>query len=172
MNFARILAATAVVTAAALGATLGASPALAAPVSATTPATAKAQIVKPLVLTATQSIDFGTILLTAVTASTAVSISQAGAITCGTGLTCSATGKQAIFNVAGSNNQTVKIATTAANITNGTTNLLFTPSAPATVLLTNSGAPGSNFNVGGAFAIDTATTDGVYTGNLIVTVDY
>jgi putative copper export protein len=168
MNFARILAATAVVTAAALTVT----PALAAPVSATTPATARAQIVKPLVLTATQSIDFGTILLTAVTASTAVSISQAGAITCGTGLTCSATGKQAIFNVAGSNNQTVKIATTAANITNGTTNLLFTPSAPATVLLTNSGAPGNNFNVGGSFAIDTATTDGVYTGNLIVTVDY
>ena len=168
MNFARILAATAVVTAAALTVT----PALAAPVSATTPATARAQIVKPLVLTATQSIDFGTILLTAVTASTAVSISQAGAITCGTGLTCSATGKQAIFNVAGSNNQTVKIATTAANITNGTTNLLFTPNAPATVLLTNSGAPGNNFNVGGAFAIDTATTDGVYTGNLIVTVDY
>ena len=168
MNFARILAATAVVTAAALTIT----PALAAPVSATTPATARAQIVKPLVLTATQSIDFGTILLTAVTASTAVSISQAGAITCGTGLTCSATGKQAIFNVAGSNNQTVKIATTAANITNGTTNLLFTPSAPATVLLTNSGAPGNNFNVGGSFAIDTATTDGVYTGNLIVTVDY
>ena len=168
MNFARILAATAVVTAAALTVT----PALAAPVSATTPATARAQIVKPLVLTATQSIDFGTILLTAVTASTAVSISQAGAITCGTGLTCSATGKQAIFNVAGSNNQTVKIATTAANITNGTTNLLFTPSAPATVLLTNSGAPGSNFNVGGSFAIDTATTDGVYSGNLIVTVDY
>jgi putative copper export protein len=168
MNFARILAATAVVTAAALTVT----PALAAPVSATTPATARAQIVKPLVLTATQSIDFGTILLTAVTASTAVSISQAGAITCGTGLTCSATGKQAIFNVAESNNQTVKIATTAANITNGTTNLLFTPSAPATVLLTNSGAPGNNFNVGGSFAIDTATTDGVYTGNLIVTVDY
>lgn len=168
MNFARILAATAVVTAAALTVT----PALAAPVSATTPATARAQIVKPLVLTSTQSIDFGTILLTAVTASTAVSISQAGAITCGTGLTCSATGKQAIFNVAGSNNQTVKIATTAANITNGTTNLLFTPNAPATVLLTNSGAPGNNFNVGGAFAIDTATTDGVYTGNLIVTVDY
>lgn len=168
MNFARILAATAVVTAAALTVT----PALAAPVSATTPATARAQIVKPLVLTATQSIDFGTILLTAVTASTAVSISQAGAITCGTGLTCSATGKQAIFNVAGSNNQTVKIATTAANITNGTTNLLFTPNAPATVLLTNSGAPGNNFNVGGSFAIDTATTDGVYTGNLIVTVDY
>ncbi len=168
MNFARILAATAFVTAAALTVT----PALAAPVSATTPATARAQIVKPLVLTSTQSIDFGTILLTAVTASTAVSISQAGAITCGTGLTCSATGKQAIFNVAGSNNQTIKIATTAANITNGTTNLLFTPSAPATVLLTNSGAPGSNFNVGGSFAIDTATTDGVYTGNLIVTVDY
>lgn len=163
-TFAYLVAAAAI--------TLSATQASAAPVGATTPATARAQIVKPLVLTSSQNIDFGTILLTAVTGATAVSISQAGAITCGTGLTCSATGKQALFNVAGSNNQVVKIITTAANISNGTTNLLFTPSAPASVLLTNSGAPGTNFSVGGAFSIDPATTDGVYTGNLNVTVDY
>lgn len=150
---------------------LAASPALAA-TSASTPATAKAQIVKPLVLVANQNIDFGTILLTNVTGANAVSMSQAGGITCGAGLTCAGTGKQAIFNVAGSNNQVVKITTVAANISNGTTNLLFTPSAPATVTLTNSGAPGTNFNVGGSFTIDTTTTDGVYTGNLNVTVDY
>lgn len=164
-NFARIAAAAAATT-------LFAAPALAAPTGATTPATARAQIVKPLVLTATQNIDFGTILLTNVTGTNAVSISQTGAITCGAGLSCSATGKQAIFNVAGSNNQVVKIVTTAANISNGITNLLFTPSAPASVLLTNSGVPGTNFNVGGSFSIDMATTDGVYTGNLNVTVDY
>jgi len=156
---------------AAVAVALSATPALAA-TGATTPATARAQIVKPLVLTSSQNIDFGTILLTNVTGANAVSISQAGAIVCGAGLTCAATGKQAIFNVAGSNNQVVKINTTAANISNGTTNLLFTPSAPATVTLTNSGAPGTDFNVGGSFSIDTATTDGVYTGNLNVTVDY
>jgi len=162
-NFVYIVAAAAV--------TLAATPALAA-TGASTPATARAQIVKPLVLTSTQNIDFGTILLTNVTGANAVSISQAGAISCGAGLTCNATGKQAIFNVAGSNQQFVKITTVAANISNGTTNLLFTPSAPASVQLTNSGVPGTNFNVGGSFSIDTTTTDGVYTGNLNVTVDY
>ena len=162
-KFARFLAAAAV--------SLSATPALAA-TAATTPATARAQIVKPLVLTATQNIDFGTILLTNVTGANAVTISGAGAITCGAGLTCAATGKPAIFNVAGSNNQVVKITTLAANISNGTTSLLFTPSAPASVTLTNSGVPGTNFNVGGAFSIDASTTDGVYTGNLNVTVDY
>ncbi|MEO6247924.1 MAG: DUF4402 domain-containing protein [Sphingomicrobium sp.] len=145
----------------------------AAPVGASTPATARAQIVKPLVLTSTQNIDFGTILLTNVTGSNLVSISTGGAITCtGGGLTCPATGKQAIFNVAGSNQQVVKITTTAANITNGITPLLFTPSAQATVTLTNSGSPGTDFNVGGSFTINAATTDGVYTGALNVTVDY
>lgn len=167
MNFARILTAAAVSAAA-----LAATPASAAPVSATTPATARAQIVKPLVLTSTQNIDFGTILLTNVTGANAVSITQAGVITCGAGLTCPATGKQAIFNVTGSNAQVVKVITAAANISNGVTNLSFTPSAPATVTLTNSGAPGTNFSVGGSFNIDTATTDGVYVGNLNVTVDY
>jgi hypothetical protein len=163
-TFAYLLAAAAVASTAA--------PALATPVAATTAATARAQIVKPLVLTAKQNIDFGTILLTNVTGANAVSISLAGAISCGAGLTCSATGKQAIFNVAGSNSQVVKIVTTAANITNGTTNLLFTPNAPGTVTLTNSGAPGNDFNVGGSFSIDTTTTDGIYIGNLNVTVDY
>lgn len=166
-NLARILTAASVTAAA-----LIASPAMAVPVGASTPATAKAQIVKPLTLTATQNLDFGTILLVNVTASTPVSISQAGVVTCGTGLSCSGAPQQAKFGATGTNNQVVKIYTATSTITNGTTNLTFTPNAPASILMTNAGAPGTLFSVGGSFNIDTATTDGVYTGNMNVTVDY
>ena len=60
-KFARFLAATTVAAA-----TFAATPALAVPVGATTPATAKAQIVRPLSLTAKTNMDFGTILLSSV----------------------------------------------------------------------------------------------------------
>ena len=50
--------------------------------------------------------------------------------------------------------------------------LAFSPNAPATVTLTNSGAPGTNFNVGGSISIAPATVDGLYVGNIEVTVDY
>lgn len=147
------------------------APSLAAP-GASVQVKVRAQVIKPLILTSTQNIDFGTILMTNVTAANVVSISGSGAITCGAGLTCSATGKPAIFNVSGSNKQVVTITSAATNISNGTTNLPFTPSAPASVTLTNSGATGIDFNVGGSFSVDQNTTDGVYTGILSVTVDY
>ena len=38
--------------------------------------------------------------------------------------------------------------------------------------LTNSGAPGTNFNVGGQITILPTTAEGVYSGNMDVTVDY
>ncbi|MCA1654703.1 MAG: DUF4402 domain-containing protein [Sphingomicrobium sp.] len=168
-NFARTLTAAAVAAAA-----LAATPALAA-TSATTPATATAQIVKPLVLTAKQNLDFGTIVLANVTANTNVSMSLAGVVTCGTGLTCSGAPKQAIFNVQGSNNQVVHIYSATSTLTGSAGGTLtFTPTLPAgaTVTLTTSGVPGNDFNVGGSFVIGTATLDGVYTGNINVTVDY
>ncbi len=166
-KFARLLTAAAV-------ATLFASPALAVPVGATTAATAKAQIVKPLVLTAKTNMDFGTILLTSLVAGPTytVTLTSGGALTCTSGLTCSATGIPATFNVQGSNNQLVKIYTAASSFTNGTTTLSITPSAAGSLTLTNSGSPGLDFNVGASFPITSATTEGVYTGNLNVTVDY
>ena len=170
IKFARSLTAVAVATAA-----LAASPAFAA-TGATTPATAKAQIVKPLTLTAKQNLDFGTIVLASVTGATSVSISTAGAVVCGTGLTCSGTPKPAIYNVTGTNNQVVKMYSAASNLTNAAdgTTIVFTPALPtgAAVTLTSSGSPGNDFNVGGSIALGTTTTDGVYTGNMNVTVDY
>jgi hypothetical protein len=155
---------------------LTATPAIAAPVGAATPATARARIVRPLLLTATRNLDFGTITLGTVAAGgETVSMNQAGTVSCGAGgLTCSGTPVSATFNVQGTNNQVVVITAVASTLTNANdaTTLSFSPNAPASVTLTNSGAPGTNFNVGGAITIVPATTDGVYTGNMNVTVDY
>lgn len=169
-KFARILTAAAVATAA-----LAATPALAVPVGATTPATARAQVVQPLALTRSTNLDFGTVLLSSIAVGTTytVTLTSTGALSCSAGLTCSTTGIPATFNVAGSNNQRVNIFVAASNFSNGTTTLQVTPSLAASfVTLTNSGAPGTNFNVGASFPITSTTTEGVYTGNLNVTVDY
>jgi len=168
-KYARSLTAVAVATLA-----FAATPALAAPVGATVPATAKAQVVKPLTLTAKTNLDFGTVLLSSVVVGTTytVALTSTGTLTCTAGLTCASTGTPATFNVTGSNNQLVKIYTAASNFSNGMTTLQVTPSAAASVTLTNSGAPGLDFNVGASFPITSTTTDGVYTGNLNVTVDY
>ena len=169
IKFARSLTAVAVATIA-----FAATPALAVPVGATVPATAKAQVVKPLTLTAKTNLDFGTVLLTSLVVGTTynVALTSAGALSCTAGLTCSATGIPATFTVTGSNNQKVFIYTAASNFSNGITTLQITPSAAASVIMPNSGNTGLDFNVGAAFPITTATTEGVYTGNLTVTVDY
>lgn len=161
----------------AVAVTLVATPALAAPVPATPKAKASAKIVKPLTLAAIQDLNFGTIVVGTLTAAQTVAVSQAGVLSGCTGaLTCSGTVAQARYNVTGTNNMTVNIASTASNLTNttsgGSETLAFTPSAPATVLLTNSGAPGNNFNVGGSISIAPATVDGLYVGDIEVTVDY
>ena len=50
--------------------------------------------------------------------------------------------------------------------------LTLTPVGANSVLLTNSGAPGENFAIGGSITIAPATVDGVYTGTVNVQVDY
>ena len=161
----------------AVAVTLVATPSLAVPVAATPKAKASAKIVRPLTLTSFQDLNFGTIVVGTLTAAQTVAVSQAGVLSGCTGaLTCSGTVAQARYNVTGTNNMTVNIASTASNLTNTTSGgselLAFTPSAPATVLLTNSGAPGNNFNVGGSISIAPATVDGLYVGDVEVTVDY
>ena len=169
-KFARLAAVAAAVT-------FVATPALAVPVGATPKAKASARIVRPLTLTATQDLNFGTIVVSSLAASQAVSVSQGGVLSGCTGaLSCSGTVAAARYNVTGTNGQTINIAATASNLTNtssgGNELLGFTPNAPATVLLTNSGAPGNNFNVGGSITIAPTTVDGLYVGDIEVTVDY
>ena len=156
-----------------------ATPAAAA-VGATTPATARARVVKPLTLTATGVLDFGVIVIPSggVTGTRTVTLSNAnvrdcttlggGELTCGTDVTSVPT-----YNVAGTNGQVVRIIKTASALTgsNGGT-LAFRPTGPNTVTLTNSGAPGSDFAIGGEIDIVAGTVDGTFSGAINVTVDY
>lgn len=169
-KFARLAALAAAVT-------LVATPAVAAPVAASPKAKATARIVKPLTLTANRNLDFGTIVVGAIPATQTVTVSPAGALTCGaSGLTCSGTVQSAQYKVTGTNNMTINVAAVASNLTNTTSGgselLVFTPNAPLTVALGNSGATGVNFNVGGSIDIATTTVDGLYSGDIEVTVDY
>ncbi len=140
--------------------------------AATINAAVNANVVKPLALTAKQDLDFGQIIIAGGAGTRTVSISPAGALTCGAGLTCTGAVRPAIFNVRGTNNQVVRISAVPSNLVNGTATLVFTPTAQATVTLTSSGAPGNDFNVGGSIAVSSTTLDGIYTGTIEVTVDY
>jgi len=133
---------------------------------------ANANVVKALVFTSKQDLDFGTIMPAAI-GTTTVSMSMAGAISCPAAATCTGTTRPAVFNVQGSNKGVVQISVAQSNLINllngGT--IRFTPAAPATITLTNSGAPGTDFNIGGSIAIP-STADGTYIGIIEVTADY
>ena len=153
---------------------LAATPALAAPVGVTgAPPSASAKIIKPLTLTSTGALDFGTIVMNGVTANRTVTLNADTTITCATELVCAANGTVPTYNVRGTNNQLVNIIknTSTLNGSNGGT-LTLTPVGQASVLLTSSGAPGNNFDIGGAITIAPTTVDGVYTGTVDVQVDY
>jgi len=171
MNILRNLAAVAALA-------LTATPAFAAPVSPNQNATATARIVRPLTLTWVQDLNLGTILLSGAGAwgGAVVGVSQAGVLSCANAnVTCSGAVQQARYNVRGTNNQLVTI--TAPNVTLTNANdplqtLLMTVSSPGTVMLTNSGSPGVNFDLGGSITVASTTGDGVYSGTFNVTVDY
>jgi hypothetical protein len=172
-KFLRITAAAATVAVLALTATEAA----ASPVSATTDATATARILRPLSLTSTQNLDLGTIVLSGAAPFTStVAIDRAGVFNCdgnSGNVTCSGTPQQAVYNVRGTNNQVVTIAAGPVTLTgsNGGT-LSLTPDFASSVTLTNSGAPGVDFGVGGSITVADTTVDGVYTGTFAVTADY
>jgi hypothetical protein len=141
--------------------------------AATVTAQANVRVLKPLTLASKQDLDFGQIILGG-TGTKTVSVSSTGVLTCAAGFTCSGTARQAIFNVTGSNGDVVRIFAAASNLVNLSDGSIirFTPVAPASVTLTNSGAPGLDFNVAGSIAIPSTATDGVYSGVMDVTVDY
>ena len=58
------------------------------------------------------------------------------------------------------------------NQTDPTQTLAMTTSAPASVVLTNSGFPGVNFSIGGSVTLNSTTSGGTYVGTFNVTVDY
>ncbi len=153
---------------------LAAAPAVAAPVGVTgAPPAASARIIKPLTLTATGALDFGTIVMNGVTATRTVTLNADTTITCATELVCAANGTVPTYNVTGTQGQLINIIknTSVLNGSNGGT-LTLTPVGQDDVTLANSGAPGDDFAIGGSIDIDAATVDGVYTGTVDVQVDY
>jgi len=140
-------------------------------------ASVKATVVKPLTLTKTQDLNLGTVTLnTGAWSGATVTVSRTGVRTCANPNTvCSGTVLPAEFNVAGSNNQSVKV--TAPNVTlvnqssPGNT-LTLTVDAPTTVNLPNSGSKGTDFGIGGSITLSSTTVPGTYSGTLNVTVDY
>lgn len=136
-------------------------------------ATVNVKVIKPLQLTAKQGLDFGQILLGAGTGSWTVSLSLTGVLTCPAPLVCTGAPRPAILNVAGSNGNVVLVSAAPTDLINATGGKIrFTPIAPTSVTLTNSGNPGKDFNVGGSLALSSATSDGTYSGVVTVTADY
>ena len=152
--------------------------ALSGPAGAVSPAsqaTANAKIYKPLTISKVQNLDFGVIVLgSGAWAGEVVSISQAGALTCGGGanLTCSGSPQVAKYHLVGTNNATVTVSSPGFNLT-GPGTLAFTPNAPATVNLGATGSTtGVDFSIGGSITLASTTPDGVYSGTFAVTADY
>jgi hypothetical protein len=162
-------------TAAVAALTLAATPAFAAPVQPDKQATATARVIKPLTLTWVQDLDLGSITLVN-SGATTVGITHAGVFSCPVGdVTCSGTPQVAKYNVTGVNNQVVTINSgnvSLVNQTDPTKTLLLTVSSPGTVTLANSGAPGTDFSLGGSVTVDGTTTEGTYQGTFAVTVNY
>jgi spore coat protein U-like protein len=58
------------------------------------------------------------------------------------------------------------------NQSDPTKTLTLVTDAPATILLTSSGIPGTNFSIGGSVTLSSTTAAGTYSGTFNVTVDY
>ncbi|MGN6849503.1 MAG: DUF4402 domain-containing protein [Sphingomicrobium sp.] len=144
---------------------------------ATQTAKVTAKVVKPLVLTKVQDLDLGTVTLTPGAWSNAkISISQAGAFTCGSAnVVCTGVPMPATYNVQGSKQQAVQISApnvTLINQNDSTQTLTLVTDAPTSITLANSGFPGSNFSVGGSITLNSTTVPGTYVGTFNVTVNY
>jgi hypothetical protein len=140
-------------------------------------ATVQASVVKPLILTWLQNLDLGSVTLGPGTWSNAtLGISRTGAFTCiNANLICTGATQAASYNVSGTNNRTVLISApnvTLVNQGDPTKTLTLVVDNPGSVVLTNSGPPGTNFSIGGSITLSSTTASGTYSGTFNVTVDY
>lgn len=145
------------------------------PIGANPAAKASARIVKPLTLKANASLDFATIVLdtSKLTAADTVSLDTSNKLTCGTStnLTCSGSTTVANFTVTGTKGQIVQVLTDVSDLTGSNGGkLVFTPAAASTADLSTAGT--ASFDVGGSITVAPTTADGVYSGDMNVTVDY
>lgn len=156
---------------------IGLSAAAAPTRAATVMAAVTASNVKPLVLTKLQDLDLGSVTLgTGIWSNATISLSQGGVLSCANAnITCTGATSVASYNVQGSKQNTVNISVpnvTLVNQSDSSQTLTLVTSAPATLVLTNSGFPGSNFSIGGSVTLSSTTAAGTYVGTFNVTVDY
>ena len=145
--------------------------------SATVNAQVNANNIKPLIIAKVQDLDLGSITLgPGVWSNVTVSLSQAGILSCANAnVTCSGAPTAAQYNVQGSKQQAVQISApnvTLVNQSDSTQTLTLVTDAPASIVLANSGFPGSNFSIGGSVTVNSSTASGTYAGTFNVTVDY
>ena len=160
----RITLASAVLAVAALTA----SPAAAASIAAQT----SINVVKPASLLKLQDLDFGSVAFSSFTGTRTIVLSPAGALTCAADIVCSGAPKAARFNLQGTNKMVVLITASGGTMSNGTDSIPFTANAPSSITLTNSGAPGLDFDVGGTITVSPSLVGGAYTGTMTVTAEY
>lgn len=144
--------------------------------AATVTAQVQAKVVKPLAIQSTQDLDLGTIVLgPGAWSGATVSLSRTGTLSCPANVTCSGATQVAIYNVTGSNGETVGIDVpnvTLVNQFDSSKTLTLTPDHAASILLTNSGNPGKDVDIGGSIILNSTTAGGTYTGTFNVTANY
>jgi hypothetical protein len=145
--------------------------------AATVTAVVTANGVKPLLLTKIQDLDLGSVTLgTGVWSNATVSLSQAGVLSCANAnITCTGAATVASYNVQGSKQNTVHISApnvALVNQSDSSQRLTLVTDAPASLVLANSGFPGSDFSIGGSVTLSSTTPAGTYVGTFNVTVDY
>ena len=155
------------------------NPAVAAPVSASPTAKARLRLARPLSLASTRDLEFGTVMAdVSLAGEDLVWINNTGSVfTCGlTGkLTCSGLHQPARFAVKGVPNTVVIIRRSNSKLINTTSGggelIDFAPSSmPDRLTLDNSGD--GAFGKGGTIFMGPANVEGLYVGNMTVTVDY
>ena len=154
--------------AASLAAVAIASPATAAQTTAVT----SVNVVRPVALSKLQDMDFGTLSFAGFTGSRTIALSRLGAVTCAADIVCSGVGKQARFNITGTNKLVVLLTYSGGTLSNGTDSIPFTANGPASVTMINSGAPGLDVDIGGSLTISPTLIGGVYSGTMTLTAEY
>ena len=104
-----------------------------------------------------------------------VRLTRGGVLTCPAAVVCSGANQVAIYNLSGTNKQTIVINApdvTMVNLSDSSKILTLVVDSPGTVTLTNSGAQGQNFPIGGSISVDSTTTGGTYVGTFEVTAEY
>ena len=138
--------------------------------AATATGTATAKILRQITLTNTSDLQFATIISGA-TAST-VSVSTAGAVSCGAGLTCTGTTTAANFDVEGTEGAVVVVGGDANVTLNGSLGGTMSSSLTYSDTTITLGASGGSFQVGGTLNVGAIQTAGDYSGTFNVTANY